>query len=101
MKATFALFVLVLPLFAAPCIASDAVAKRGEEISSRFIASLQQELVSAIGKGGAVNAIEVCSNKAFTFHNLYYFFALFRTSAKWKHRNDISKPPISHFFYCS
>jgi hypothetical protein len=65
MKTTLALIVLVLPLFAAPCIAGDAVATRGEEISSKLIVALQQELVSAMSKGGAVNAIEVCSIKAF------------------------------------
>lgn len=62
MKTTLA---LILPLFAAPCIAGDAVATRGEEISSKLIVALQQELVSAMSKGGAVNAIEVCSIKAF------------------------------------
>jgi hypothetical protein len=94
MKTTLALFVLVLPLFAAPCIAGDAAATKGEEISSRLILSLQQELVSAMGKGGAVNAIEVCSKKAFMIaEGIAKETGAIRVSRiSEKYRNPLSRP---------
>ncbi len=94
MKTTLALFVLVLPLFAAPCIAGDALATKGEEISSRLIVSLQQELVSAMGKEGAVNAIEVCSKKAFMIADgIAKEAGAIRVSRiSEKYRNPLSRP---------
>jgi len=94
MKITLCLFLLILLFNADPSLAGDTVANKGNDIAAKLSISLQQELISAMGKGGAINAIEVCSKKAFMISDSIAkeAGAIKVSRISEKYRNPFSKP---------
>ncbi len=73
---------------------TEIIQKKGNEISLKLLSSLQQELKSAMEKGGAVNAIGVCSEKAFLIAEKISkeTGAISVSRISEKYRNPFSKP---------
>jgi len=94
MKNHIIFFVLFLFLLTNPCYATETISKKGKDISLKLSVTLQQELLSAMEKGGAVNAIGVCSEKAFLIAEKISkeTGAISVSRISEKYRNPFSKP---------